>query len=120
MDKLRYGPLGKPTAHLCIDMQTLFAERMGWHLPWLERVLPELALHARGIRELVVTGAETDVCVLATVMAAIGACYRVVLASDALCSVSDRMHDALLQLFRERFTQQVEIAETDTTSAHWS
>ena len=37
---LRFGPLGPRTVHLCIDMQTLFAERTDWHVPWLERVLP--------------------------------------------------------------------------------
>jgi nicotinamidase-related amidase len=37
---LRFGPLSPNTVHLCIDMQTLFAERTDWHVPWLERVLP--------------------------------------------------------------------------------
>src|SRR4029079_5441400 len=37
---LRFGPLGPSAVHLCIDMQTLFAERTDWHVPWLERVLP--------------------------------------------------------------------------------
>jgi nicotinamidase-related amidase len=37
---LPYGPLGKQTAHLCVDMQTMFAERSDWHVPWMERVLP--------------------------------------------------------------------------------
>src|ERR1700748_1678826 len=40
---LRFGPLGPGTVHLCIDMQTLFAERTDWHVPWLERVLPAVA-----------------------------------------------------------------------------
>jgi hypothetical protein len=37
---LRFGPLSAGSVHLCIDMQTLFAERTDWHVPWLERVLP--------------------------------------------------------------------------------
>ena len=37
---LRFGPLGPRAVHLCVDMQTLFAERTDWHVPWLERVLP--------------------------------------------------------------------------------
>jgi nicotinamidase-related amidase len=37
---LRFGPPGARAVHLCVDMQTLFAERTDWHVPWLERVLP--------------------------------------------------------------------------------
>src|SRR5437879_13833894 len=37
---LRFGPLGPRTAHLCIDMQNLFAEDPPWHTPWMKRVLP--------------------------------------------------------------------------------
>jgi len=37
---LRFGALGPRAVHLCVDMQTLFAERTDWHVPWLERVLP--------------------------------------------------------------------------------
>ena len=41
-DDLRYGPLGAITAHLCVDMQRLFAEDTEWKMPWLERVLPAI------------------------------------------------------------------------------
>src|SRR6185437_573668 len=44
---LPHGPLGPHAAHLCIDMQTVFAERTDWHLPWLERVLPAVLRLAR-------------------------------------------------------------------------
>jgi len=77
--------------------------------PWLGRELED-RLRARGVDSLVVTGAETDVCVLATVLGAVDRGYRVVLATDALCSSSDRTHDALLTLYRERYGQQVETA----------
>ena len=40
---LRVGLLSAGTVHLCIDMQTLFAERTDWHVPWFERVLPAVA-----------------------------------------------------------------------------
>src|SRR5436305_10660194 len=40
---LRFGPLGSKTAHLCIDMQNLFAEDTPWHTPWMTRVLPMVA-----------------------------------------------------------------------------
>ena len=196
---LPHGPLGPHAAHLCIDMQTVFAERTDWHLPWLERVLPavlrlararpertiftrfvpperpeempgawrryyrrwrqmtldrldptmvelvpELAalvppatvidkrvyspfvepglrehLRARRIDTLIVSGAETDVCVLATVLGAVDHGYRVILATDALCSASDRTHDALLRLYHERFTEQIEAAETAAILDAW-
>jgi len=43
----------------------------------------------------------------------------VVLASDALCSVSDKAHDDLLQLFNERFQQQAEVASSDVILDAW-
>jgi len=187
---LCFGPLGPRTVHLCIDMQNLFAEATPWHTPWMERVLPVVALlaerhaeatvftrfiparHAdelpgswrrfwqrwsgltldrldprllelvpplarlappaaivdkrryspfsepelpallrrRGVDTLIITGAETDVCVLAAVLSAVDLGYRVVLAHDALCSSSDRTHDALMTLYAERFSQQIELA----------
>ena len=195
---LRFGSL-KGAINLCIDMQTLFAERTDWHLPWLERVLlrvtriaqahseytiftrfvppnkPEDAVGSwrryyahwpqmtgdklgSGLIELVppltdltppalvidkehyspfselafrltlsnlrastvvITGAETDVCVLAAVMDAVDAGYRVVLAKDALCSASDESHDAMLRHFSARFSQQVEVASTEEILANW-
>jgi nicotinamidase-related amidase len=196
---LPFGPLDRRTAHLCIDMQNLFAEDTPWHTPWMKRVLPavieiaerhpeqtiftrfiparhpdelpgswrryyrrwpdltleridrrllevvpllarlappaavidkrlyspfaEPSLHEllrkRGIGSLVITGAETDVCVLAAVLDAVDLGYRVVLASDALCSSSDATHDALMTLYRERFSQQIETVETATILAAW-
>jgi len=42
-----------------------------------------------------------------------------ILASDALCSSSDATHDALMTLYRERFSQQIETVETATILAAW-
>lgn len=197
--QLPYGPLGEATAHLCIDMQTMFAERTDWHVPWLQRVLPRVTeiarahaertiftrfvppsqpeeatgtwrryyerwrhmtrqaldpklielvpplrdlvppahvldkqhyspfaephlhrlLQAGKVDSLVITGGETDVCVLATVLDAVDLGYRVVIAADALCSASDRTHDALLTLYQERFSQQIEVAPAQTILANW-
>jgi nicotinamidase-related amidase len=69
---------------------------------------------------LVITGAETDVCVLAAVLGAVDFGYRVVLATDAICSSSDRTHDALLTRYRQRFAQQIETAETAIILANWT
>src|SRR2546423_9111085 len=61
---------------------------------------------------LIFTGSETDVCVLSSVLAAVDHGYRVILASDALCSSSDETHDALLELYRKRFDIQIELSES--------
>lgn len=86
--------------------------------PFSEPELPRL-LRARGIDTLVITGAETDVCVLATVLAAVDLGYRVVVASDGLCSVSDETHDALMTLYHARFGQQIETAPAAAILAAW-
>jgi nicotinamidase-related amidase len=69
---------------------------------------------------LIVSGGETDVCVLATVLAAVDIGYRVILAEDALCSSSDESHDALINLFTKRFSLQIEVAPVASILASWS
>lgn len=188
---LRFGPLGDTWAHLCIDMQRMFAEPTEWHTPWMERVLPMVVslveldpsrtiftrfippqspddttgswrryyqrwasmtgdrlhpdlidivpelrsfvppaqiedksvmsawagplhakLNAAGIDTLIISGAETEVCVLATVMGAIDRGYRVIIVSDAVCSGADSTHDAMLSIYGSRFGMQVETVTT--------
>jgi nicotinamidase-related amidase len=77
-------------------------------------------LRRKGIGTLIVTGGETDVCVLSTVMAAVDLGFRVVLPSDALCSARDETHDALMTLYRERFTNQVETTSTERVLREWT
>lgn len=171
IEPLPHGLLSDSTAHLCVDMQNLFAEDTPWRTPWMERVRPVVAelarycpeatiftrfippngpdevagtwqryftrwreltrrhidphllelvpelqelmppavvfdkqvyspfhdgrladyLRRQGIDTLVISGTETDVCVLAAVLAAVDHGYRVVIAVDALCSSSDGM-----------------------------
>jgi nicotinamidase-related amidase len=86
--------------------------------PFFERQLAHF-LRERRIDGMVITGTETDVCVLATVLGAVDFGYRVVLATDALCSSSDVTHEALLTLYRERFDQQIETADAETILANW-
>ena len=196
---LRFGPLGPQAVHLCVDMQTLFAERTDWHVPWLVRVLPAVTrlaqahcertvftrfvpperpedavgswrryfAHWRGMTgervdpqliqlvpplaalappaividkahyspfkeqaflwflarlgadAMILSGGETDVCVLAAVMDAVDAGYRVTLAEDALCSASDESHDAMLRQFGARFSQQIEVAPVEEILDDW-
>jgi nicotinamidase-related amidase len=193
------SPPGTDTAHVCIDMQNLFAPGAPWATPWIERVTPltaALVEHApartvftrfipplnkeepRGVwkayyekwecvtRErlephmielipalgrfvppaavidrqtycafgngrlhafldqhhvdtLIISGGETDVCVLATVLAAVDGGYRVILAEDALCSSSDQSHEALTNLYRQRFDIQIEVTTTADILGCW-
>ena len=86
--------------------------------PWPGTGLDEM-LRERGIDTLVISGAETDVCVLAAVLGAVDFGYRVVIPHDALCSSSDAMHDALLELYRHRYGRQVEVGSVDQILALW-
>jgi nicotinamidase-related amidase len=86
--------------------------------PWADGALHP-RLRARGIDTLVVSGAETDVCVLGAVLGAVDLGYRVVIPTDAICSSSDHTHDALLALYRERYGQQVETATAGEILAAW-
>lgn len=76
-------------------------------------------LSSRHVDALVVTGAETDMCVLATVLGAIDRGYRVVIAEDAVCSFSDAGHDALIRLYQQRFSVQIETATHEEILKSW-
>lgn len=186
-------------AHLCVDMQRLFAKGGVWETPWMERVLPTIAdiasrhavrtvftrfitpvspeqaagqwrpyfkrwrratremlepfqldlvpelarlvppativnkstysaffrsglagwLGEREVGTIVVTGAETDVCVLSTVLDAVNIGFRVIIVEDALCSSSDAGHDALMTMYRLRFTEQIDLVESDELREVW-
>ena len=77
--------------------------------PWLGTTL-HADLMLAGVDTLIVTGAETEVCVLATVIGAIDLGYRVILVPDAICSSADPTHDAMLEIYNSRFGMQVETA----------
>ncbi|MGY4623934.1 cysteine hydrolase family protein [Bradyrhizobium sp. USDA 4486] len=186
-------------AHLCIDMQNIFAPGGLWATPWMERVLPTIAAIASRYRErtiftrfitpqdpedrpgqwqsyfhrwreatrrhlppsaldlvpalgrlvppaavvdkpaysafsnpalarllvakhvgtVVITGAETDVCVLSTVLSAVDLGFRVVIVEDALCSSSDVGHDALMTMYRTRFHGQVDLVTAEELAEFW-
>jgi nicotinamidase-related amidase len=89
-----------------------------FYSPFTEPALAGL-LQERGIDALVVSGGETDVCVLATVLDAVDRGVRVVLATDALCSTSDEAHDCLLSLYRNRYSQQIEAASVEQILSAW-
>ena len=86
--------------------------------PWTEGRLDAL-LKGSEIDTLIVTGGETDVCVLATVLGAIDRGFRTVLVTDAICSSVDATHDALIELYRSRFSEQVEAVTMETVLETW-
>jgi len=86
--------------------------------PWTEGRLDAL-LTGLKVDALVITGGETDVCVLATVLGAIDRGFRVVLVTDAVCSSADQTHDALMELYRSRFSEQIEAVTMQEVLEHW-
>lgn len=76
-------------------------------------------LQDRDADGLIITGAETDVCVLATVLSAVDLGYRVILVRDALCSSSDEGHDALMRMYHSRFSEQIETTDAETVLSNW-
>jgi nicotinamidase-related amidase len=81
------------------------------------------ALHERlrelNISTLIISGAETDVCVLATVLDAIDIGYRVIVLEDGLCSSSDPGHDALMSMYRTRYSSQIEVIDFPQLCEVW-
>jgi nicotinamidase-related amidase len=193
------APIGSKAAHLCVDMQNLFAPGRPWATPWMPRVLPAIELmvkrcpectvftrfipppsaetargiwkiyyqkwacvtgdqlasecldivpalakymppavmfdrmgysafggdrlheylQAHSVETLIISGGETDVCVLASVLSAIDYGYRVVIVEDALCSSSDQSHDNMLSLFSSRFDIQIEVGSAQQILDRW-
>jgi Amidases related to nicotinamidase len=76
-------------------------------------------LRRRGTDTLIITGSETDVCVLATVLDAVDIGFRLIVVRDAICSSSDEGHDALLDLYHRRYSEQIETADAETILSCW-
>jgi nicotinamidase-related amidase len=80
-----------------------------------------LATHLveKQVRTVIVSGAETDVCVLSTVLDAVNIGFRVVIVEDALCSSSDAGHDALMTMYRLRFNEQIDLVQAAHLPEIW-
>ena len=76
-------------------------------------------LGEKAVDTVVVSGAETDVCVLASVLDAVDLGFRVVIVEDALCSSSDAGHDALMTMYRNRFAEQIELVRAEELPDLW-
>jgi nicotinamidase-related amidase len=82
---------------------------------------PKLLAHLRE-REadaLIISGSETDICVLAIVLSAVDLGYRVIVIRDAVCSSSDEGHDMLMRLYHTRFSEQIETADAEMILSRW-
>lgn len=86
--------------------------------PWIGTDLHE-RLRSGGIGTIIITGGETDVCVLATMLGAIDWGFRVILVTDALCSSADETHDAMMNIYRSRFSEQIETVPTELLLDGW-
>lgn len=80
---------------------------------------PELRNAAIAARAVILTGVETDVCVLATALDAMELGLRVVLATDALTSSSPACHAKALDILHDRFDEQIEVAAVDQILSVW-
>jgi nicotinamidase-related amidase len=82
---------------------------------------PNLLVHLqqRAADALIVSGSETDVCVLATVLDAVDLGYRVIVVTDAICSSSDEGHNMLLRLYQTRYSEQIETAQASAILQVW-
>jgi nicotinamidase-related amidase len=78
------------------------------------------ALSRRDARTLVLSGVETDVCVLATALDAVDRGLHVVVAADAVASSSPSGHRAALEVLRGRFDQQIDLATVSDVIAAWT
>lgn len=87
--------------------------------PWTEGGLDRM-LHGSGVDTMIVSGGETDVCVLGAMIGAVDRGYRVILAEDATCSSTDETHDAMMRLYNDRYGQQIETAKVEEILSAWN
>ncbi len=77
------------------------------------------SIERRGADTLILAGAETDQCVLATALSAVDRGYRVVIANDAVTSQSLPAHRAMLETVFPRMAPLVRVAATDAILEGW-
>lgn|SRR5215217_5035218 len=86
--------------------------------PWLFGDL-DATLRTEGVETLIVSGGESDVCVMATVLGAVDLGYRTIVATDALFGSANQTHDAALTVFHSRFGQQLTACSTQQLLDNW-
>ena len=78
------------------------------------------ALKKNSVSTLILTGVETDVCVLTTALSGVDLGYRVIMASDAMTSSDIKTHEFVIESLTKRFDQQIEVALTDSILKNWN
>jgi nicotinamidase-related amidase len=86
--------------------------------PWLFGDLDK-TLRENGVDTLVVSGGESDVCVMATVLGAVDLGYRTIVCTDAIFGSADQTHDAAVTVFQSRFGQQLTTCTTQELLDSW-
>ncbi|TPI57648.1 cysteine hydrolase [Mesorhizobium sp. B3-1-7] len=86
--------------------------------PWLSGELARV-LQSEGVEEVIVSGGEADMCVLANLLGSVDLDYRTILAEDAICSTSDEAYENILKLFTKRYSHHVEVAPVDAILGYW-
>lgn len=76
-------------------------------------------LIGKDVETVVVTGCETDVCVLATALSAVDIGFRVIIIEDALCSSSNEGHDALMTMYNMRLHEQIDLIKSEELFGLW-
>ena len=94
-----------PDSRSCVPPARTYDKNV--YSPWTGTDLPQ-QLRGAAIDTVIITGGETDVCVMATMLSAIDWGFRVVLVTDALCSSADETHDAMMNVYMNRFGEQGE------------
>jgi len=87
--------------------------------PWQDGKLHQFLRKAL-VDTLVISGGETDICVMATALGAVDRGYRTILVSDGVCSSFDEAHDAAMTMFRMRFSEQVEAIPMEEVLENWA
>jgi nicotinamidase-related amidase len=91
------------TALLVVDMQRGF-----------------VALRARGVTSLVVTGTMTDICVLATVIGAFNREYRITVVEDAVATLWPEIQRATLDIVARAYGRVVSSKQVLDTLSTWT
>lgn len=82
-------------------------------------IFPAVQPHLNQTDTLILSGAETDACVYASLLSAVDLGLRVIIASDAVTSSDAAAHDATLNIIARRLPNQVDLATTEEIIAAW-